>query len=79
MASGAIPSFDLATLRAAAPGSRRCHEPYASIPASERDAGARWARERPAVDGSLLFWYGPRIARLHELADALATALRAQP
>lgn len=74
------PFVDEATLRAAAPELVLLpDEPYAWT-ASERDElGRALGAKVAAVDGSLLFWYGPRIARLHELADALATALRAEP
>ena len=74
------PFVDVATLRAAAPELLLLpDEPYAWT-ASERDElGRALGAKVAAVDGSLLFWYGPRIARLHELANALATALRAEP
>jgi ABC-type Fe3+-hydroxamate transport system substrate-binding protein len=50
-------------------------EPYAWT-ADEGAAVAVAVGARPVrVDGSLLFWYGPRIARLGELAGALAAAL----
>jgi len=74
------PFVDVAALRAARPELLVLpDEPYAWTAAEAARLADQVGARAVRVDGSLLFWYGPRIVRIGELATALASALRTEP